>query len=191
MLLTADMISRDDLPARVNWINDPRVNEFMYFKLPVTLQGTLKWYEKVSRNYDRYDLVFRRQDGTPVGMSGITAINAAFHNGEFYIFINPDMQGLGAGKAITAWMLDYGFTTLGLARVYLYVDGDNLPAVHLYEQIGFVREGNLRQHRFKNGRYHDKLVYGMLRQEWLSQHKARSGSDSCTVVTSVDMLRTA
>ncbi|HEY0896898.1 MAG TPA: GNAT family protein [Sphingobacteriaceae bacterium] len=191
MLLTADMISRDDLPSRVDWINDPRVNEFMYFKLPVTLQGTMKWYDKVIRNYDRYDLAFRDENGTPVGMSGITAINASFHNGEFYIFINPEMQGRGAGKAITAWMLEYGFSTLGLAKIYLYVDGDNLHAVRLYESIGFVREGNLRQHRYKNGKYHDKLVFGMLKHEWLSGHKYKSGSDSCTVITRADMMRSA
>ena len=191
MLLTADIISRDDLPARVEWINDPRVNEFMYFKLPVTLQGTMKWYDKVIRNYDRYDLVFRNEAEVPVGMSGITAINASFHNGEFYIFINPDMHGRGAGKAISAWMLEYGFSTLGLAKIYLYVDGDNLPAVKLYEQIGFVLEGNMRQHRYKNGKYHDKLIFGMLKQEWLSDHKFRTGSDSCRVISRDDIMRSA
>lgn len=191
MLLTVDKIVKEDLPARVKWINDPRVNQYMYFQLPVSLQGTIKWYEKVNRNYDRFDLVFKNEAGVPVGMSGITSINTAFRNGEFYIFINPDMQGKGVGKAITAWMLDYGFLALDLSKIYLYVDGSNQRAVELYEKIGFVKEGHLRQHRMKNGKYHDKLVFGMLRSEWLSEHRFTPVKSLCTVLTTVNNLMSA
>lgn len=191
MLLTVDKIVKEDLPARVKWINDPRVNEYMYFQLPVTLSGTLKWYEKINRNYDRFDLVFKNESGQPVGMAGITAINTAFRNGEFYIFINPEMQGLGAGRAITAWMLDFGFLALDLSKIYLYVDGRNIKAIDLYQKLGFVKEGHLRQHRMKNGRFHDKLVFGMLRSEWLKEHRFTPVNSMCTVLNSVNNLMSA
>jgi RimJ/RimL family protein N-acetyltransferase len=191
MLLSAYKISAEDLPARVAWINDPRVNDLMYFRLPVSLESTTRWFEKVRRNYDRHDLVFKNEGGVPVGMSGITAINSTFRNGEFYIFINPDMQGLGAGKAITAWMLEYGFQTLGLNKIYLYVDGDNHSAVGLYLKLGFVKEGHLREHRFKNGKFHDKLVYGILKKDWLTQNRPAQTEANCPVITNTSLQRTA
>jgi RimJ/RimL family protein N-acetyltransferase len=36
----------------------------------------------------------------------------------------------------------------------------------VYEKLGFVREGRLRQDHYREGRYVDVLVMGLLREEW-------------------------
>jgi RimJ/RimL family protein N-acetyltransferase len=43
---------------------------------------------------------------------------------------------------------------------------DNPRAIRSYEKVGFTLEGRLRQDVFKNGRYLDVLVMGILRHEW-------------------------
>ncbi len=57
--------------------------------------------------------------------------------GEVYVVgIDPDAQGGGLGKALTARGLRHLYES-GLRIVDLYVEGDNDPALAVYEGLGF------------------------------------------------------
>jgi mycothiol synthase len=58
--------------------------------------------------------------------------------GEVYVVgVSPDRQGEGLGKAVTILGLDH-LRTRGLREVILYVDEENLAAVHTYASLGFA-----------------------------------------------------
>jgi RimJ/RimL family protein N-acetyltransferase len=42
----------------------------------------------------------------------------------------------------------------------------NQRALKVYERVGFVLEGRLRQDAFRRGKYWDTLVMSILRSEW-------------------------
>ena len=57
--------------------------------------------------------------------------------GEVYVVgIDPDAQGGGLGKALTARGLRH-LQDAGVAEVILYVEGDNEPALAVYRKLGF------------------------------------------------------
>ena len=59
--------------------------------------------------------------------------------GEIYVVgVDPDAQGLGLGRALTALGLDH-LTARGLGAAILYTGAENTVAVHTYERAGFVR----------------------------------------------------
>lgn len=67
-------------------------------------------------------------------------------------------------------MLDYGFGILNLHRIELEVFTYNKRAAHVYEKIGFVREGVRRHALFYNHEYHDVILMSMLEDEYRSRY---------------------
>lgn len=77
--------------------------------------------------------------------------------------VHDDWHGKGIGTALMRAGVDLADNWLNLKRLELEVYTDNEPAIHLYERFGFEREGILRQHAFRDGRYVDSYTMARLR----------------------------
>ena len=86
-------------------------------------------------------------DGRVVGSAGLVAYDGRMsHAGEIaHIMVHDEFHGRGIGRRLLAALLDVADNYLGLVRVELLVYTDNESAIHLYESLGFTREGNQAQ----------------------------------------------
>lgn len=150
-----------DLQTRVNWMNDERINATLNIQLPITLESTQAWFERIQSNDTRADLTFI-EDGEIVAMGGFTNIDRSVNKAELYIFVHPDMKGRGIGTQSVRLMCEYGFKDVGLNKIYLHTNSDNLSACRLYEKVGFILEGIHEQEIINNGKIKDRFYYGLL-----------------------------
>lgn len=72
----------------------------------------------------------------------------------------------GLGTELMTWALSFVFGNLGMHRVEVGTDSTNERALHLYEKVGFVREGQRRKCALRNGEWADIIDLGMLEKEW-------------------------
>jgi ribosomal protein S18 acetylase RimI-like enzyme len=84
-------------------------------------------------------LICRRSDGFggPHPVATIQGVNLGWWRGSIQnVGVVPEHRGLGLGRALLLKSLD-GFRELGIRKVSLEVTADNLPAVELYQKLGF------------------------------------------------------
>ena len=82
------------------------------------------------------------------------------------VVARPD-QGLG--RKVLEELMRIVFEDLGAHRLFLDVFEDNARARHLYESVGFLYEGTLRDGARRNGGYCNLRLMGMLESEYRSR----------------------
>lgn len=103
-------------------------------------QGRLRASDLAARRAEPWfraeDLVLAERDGRVVGFTWLKVTPGA-DEGELYVLgVDPDAQGLGLGRALTAVTLER-LAGRGLRRVVLFTEGDNHAAVATYRRAGF------------------------------------------------------
>ncbi|MCC8194093.1 MAG: spermidine N1-acetyltransferase [Deltaproteobacteria bacterium] len=104
--------------------------------------------------------------GTNIGMVELIEIDYIHRRAEFLIIVHPDFQNKGYATRATGLALAHAFNVLNMHKVYLLVDSENTRAIHVYEKLGFSREGLLRQEFFSNGRYRDVVRMSLFRSDF-------------------------
>lgn len=164
-------IEEEDIHKFVKWINDAEVRNGILLILPVSVVEEKKWFANIlDRDKVERPLVIEIQEGgtwEAIGNCGFVNLNWRCRSAELGIMIGEKRYwNQGYGTDAMHLLLKIGFDTLNLNRIMLKVYANNPRAIHVYEKVGFIMEGTLRQAEFRNGDYLDVFVMSVLRSEW-------------------------
>lgn len=124
------------------------------------------WFDSLLASPDSQGWIILFQ-GSPVGFVSLSGLTNSNLRGEWGWYVaSKEARGRGVGRAAQALGLDLAFNQYGLQRVWAQVLADNDAALRAQSAVGFRREGYLRRHILKQGRYHDVVILGMLAEEW-------------------------
>jgi RimJ/RimL family protein N-acetyltransferase len=117
-----------------------------------------------------FDLALQcKADGKVVGL--LTLVRRDQHQAEIGWALGVNHRGRGyATEAATALML-YGFTSLGLHRIQAETEATNVHSWQVMERLGMRREALLREAEFRDGIWHDLVIYAALADEWLERQE--------------------
>lgn len=141
------------------------------------------WFEEPYESFDELEELYNKHihdnaerrfvaedhHGNAIGLVELIEIDYIHRSAEFQIIIVPSYQGKGYARTLIYQALHYSFTILNLHKVFLIVAVENIKAIHLYQQSGFVEEGHLVQEFFINGRYRDVKRMYILQDAFLGQ----------------------
>lgn len=148
--------------------NDREVTQFLGgFSKSCSMQDICEWIEYHRTRTDEVVWVIAaKNDDTCLGHVGLYKIDHRVRCAEFAISIgNKDLWGKGMGEQIAQVVISYGFQQLNLHRIHLTVLATNARAIRLYEKLGFKTEGCIRHGQFRDGRYVDVMIMGLLEEE--------------------------
>lgn len=143
-------------------LNDPEVRYGGYETVrgPVSAADIEARYEAD----DHHPFLVCREE-TPVGSTSLKHIDLEGRKAEVSYWITPTEQGTGYATEAAALCLTHAFDELGLHKVWARVVGDNEASICVLDQLGFQREGILREHWRGMGRFVDEHRFGLLRSE--------------------------
>ncbi|HXB50800.1 MAG TPA: GNAT family protein [Streptosporangiaceae bacterium] len=131
------------------------------------------WYGTRNDQTDRLDLaVVDKASGQCVGEVVLNEWSEPNRSCNFRTIIGPRGQDRGLGTDAIRLFLCYGFEQLGLHRISLDVLNINPRAKRVYEKLGFVTEGVLREEHRWGDEWIDVTIMSMLAHEW-DRHRGR------------------
>lgn len=129
------------------------------------------WYATRNQQPDRLDLaVVDRATGRCVGEVVLNDWNEPNRSCSFRTALGPRGRGHGFGTESVRMIIGYGFERLGLHRIELEVYAFNPRARRVYDKVGFVVEGVLRDALRWDDGWVDATVMSILAPEWHRHH---------------------
>lgn len=168
-------ILESDYETLFRWRNDPRIYEWCRQNSPLHWDKHLDWCRAQARD-PRLDMfVMLGDSGNPVGVCGLTDICLINRRAEFSLYIGPEHQGNGYAYRGLEKLLEHGFDTLGLNRIYGETfDGNR--AQNIFEKMGMVCEGVRRDFYFRCGRFVNAKLYSISCGEFRDRQKGKAST---------------
>lgn len=159
-----------------DWLNDEdsiRYSLSAFKKINTQTEVDL-WFETLLQDEKNFNLgIFLKENNQLVGYAGICNISEQNQSGEYFIFIgDKSVWGKGIGSQVSKQLIEIAFQDKKLNRLMLTVSELNIGGVKAYQKAGFKTEGRLRQSCFRDGKFHDKLIMSVLKEEYLQTIKA-------------------
>ncbi len=80
--------------------------------------------------------------------------------------LNPAFWGKGIMTEALSAIIQYGLDHMSLHRIEVLISHHNKRSQKLVRELGFKREGVLRDHYFVEGRFSDDVIFSLLKEEW-------------------------
>ncbi|MCD5324643.1 MULTISPECIES: GNAT family N-acetyltransferase [Pontibacillus] len=164
-------LEKDDMEILHRWQNDTTVHTNMSTSIDLySMEDVEKFYERMkdSRSY----IIVEKESDKEIGSITLVRENNQQQNAEFLLLIGEkEYWGNGYGKEALLLFLNFVFMELNLHRISLKVFSFNEKAKGMYERMGFKVEGQLREAFFRNGKWHDLFIMGMLQDEYMALYK--------------------
>lgn len=107
-------------------------------------------------------------DGEIIGTIGYHKIDIDNKHAAIGYWIDHRHEGKGIVSRSSRVLIEYLFSEIGLNRIQIDCNVDNLRSRAVAERLGFTFEGVRREVEFLNGRFRDWAVYSLLKSEWSS-----------------------
>jgi RimJ/RimL family protein N-acetyltransferase len=129
------------------------------------------WYSTRNQQADRLDLaVVDRASGQVVGEVVLNDWDSGNRSCGFRIILGPCGRDRGLGTESVRLIVGHGFEQLQMHRIALEVYSHNVRARRVYEKVGFVAEGVLRDALRWGDEWFDATVMSILAPDWDRHH---------------------
>jgi len=162
------VLSSDFNGPYLRWINDQNNDIYTdHARLPKSVLDLENYAQEKWNDKNCIWLAIIEVEGKHhIGNIELSNIDLFNRDATFSIILDNEYHGRKFGTEASQLLIAHAFKRLNLSRISLGVNEINLPALKLYQKLGFKEEGRKRKAILINGNYYDAIFMGMLFDEW-------------------------
>lgn len=167
-------IKEEDLRIIMDWRMMPEITQYLSSNPKLTMEGQHKWFENIKKDEENGLTDERKSfywvlevDGVPSGL--VSLVNADYRANKIetgaYVAVK-EKRSIRLAVDIQWNLYAYAFDVLKMHKVCEEVFEDNKAVNRILDMCGSKREGILRDHVYKEEKFYNVVVRGMLKDEW-------------------------
>lgn len=175
-MITLKPLDLQNLETHYQWNNDEELN-FYDSEYPHTVESLDSFITRLKKviHYDPSVELMEIHLSKTNELIGVVDIHEIDHFNKRCIIEctigKKEYWHKGYGREAMEKALEYCFEKLLMNKVTTAAFDFNDRWIKLVEKMGFRKEGELREHTFKNDRYHNKIIFGILKSEYVQRRK--------------------
>jgi len=164
--------NEEDTNLAITLIN--KYKDYLYSSEEVTSEKHIKFLESLEKKSD-YLWIIEKETETEKELCGMVSVyhidekNKKCEWGRFIV----DEKFKGVGSIVETMVLDFVFNELTLNKLYCEVMIMNDLTIKLHKKFGFVTEGILLDHVYKNEKFMDVIYMALRKDEWNKVYRDR------------------
>jgi UDP-4-amino-4,6-dideoxy-N-acetyl-beta-L-altrosamine N-acetyltransferase len=148
------------------WRMKPEVSEYMYTSPDISSEEQKQWYRDIKNDQTKKHWIIE-VDGEWVGLVNLYNIDLINKRAYWAYYLGEtSVKGKGIGTQVELNILQYVFDKMGLNKLCCEIFTSNEKVIKLHEKFGSNIEGTLRNHIYKDGKFHDIVTMGMMKSDW-------------------------
>ncbi|MFT4414155.1 N-acetyltransferase family protein [Fredinandcohnia humi] len=150
-------VQNEDAPYIVKAVEGiVRNGKYIQKERPRTVKEEQEFIKEMLEKDNMYSVVVK--EDTVVGIARVIRgeLEMKHHTGLFRTWLTSDVQGLGIGKKVMEYTLNW-CNAHRLHKLCLTVFASNDIAYHLYKKYGFVEEGRQKEQLLIDGAFDDEI----------------------------------
>ena len=156
-----------DLLLVLSWRNKPSIRSAMYTEHEISLEEHKLWFCKTQqKGYGGKHFIFCL-DEHPLGVVNFTAISREHKRLNWGFYLGEEEAPRGSSSVMGFLALREAFENMQMHKVVGEVLENNEKSLRYHQRLGFLQEGCLKEHIFKEKEgYLDVVCFGYLSKQW-------------------------
>jgi RimJ/RimL family protein N-acetyltransferase len=166
--ITLEPLAQRHVPVFQTLVLEDDIRRFTMVPTRPDRHFAANWVARYERGWaegSRAGFAILGADGAIVGFAGIFGLDDPGAEGEIGYLVAAEARGQGIAGRSVALLTRWGFDELGLERIELRIDTDNVASARVAERAGYRLDGVLRSKHFKEGLRTDLGIWSRLRSD--------------------------
>lgn len=168
-IINLRQMEESDMQCFYEMLNDPSVSsKVVGWSFPVSKVEQNEWYNKaIHYSKNKRFVIATKEDNKPIGMVTLSNIDWQNRSATHGIKLHPSCpKGKGIGTDAVMTLMRFAFEEMNLNRLDGSWMEDNIASEKLYLKCGWKIEGVKEKAIFRNGKYHDLKITGILQDDY-------------------------
>jgi RimJ/RimL family protein N-acetyltransferase len=156
----------NDLDSLVENADNVEIAKFMTdaFPNPYTIEKGKAFIEMANKDNPVHIFAIAVNEKAVGGIGIHPQTDIHKKNAELGYWLGEKYWGNGIMTRAIKQMIEFGFKTYDITRIYARPFGSNIASQRILEKTGFILEARIKNNLYKNGQFDDELIYAVRKE---------------------------